>query len=177
MRVKVCPVCNRINEQGARVCAGCSSDIRTVRPQDENFVNQCRGDEKPETKDALPEPEAAPPAPTPTLTNIDALNEMWMISGDGAWKERIPEGDTILGREGFGAEYFSGRMYVGRKHCKVTKLGEMLLIKDLNSTNGTFVNGKKLGTEGVSLKNGDLVGLGGNDPEKQTNGAYIKIVG
>lgn len=33
---------------------------------------------------------------------------------------------------------------VSRQHCELTRVGEKLLVKDLGSSNGTFVNGSKI---------------------------------
>src|SRR5262245_14996585 len=47
---------------------------------------------------------------------------------------------------------------VSSHHCELTRRGTDLLVKDLNSTNGTFINGEKVG-EGV-LKPGQILRLG-----------------
>lgn len=48
---------------------------------------------------------------------------------------------------------------VSRQHCQFIKTDDGYTIEDLNSTNGTFVNGKKLtGTQ--ALKRGDRIGFG-----------------
>jgi hypothetical protein len=48
---------------------------------------------------------------------------------------------------------------VSRKHARLTFQGGKYVLEDLGSTNGTFVNGKRL-TGPVVLKAGDLVSLG-----------------
>ena len=46
-----------------------------------------------------------------------------------------------------------------RHHLRIMRSGDTLTIEDLGSTNGTFVNGKRV--SGVTpLQNGDMVGLG-----------------
>lgn len=47
---------------------------------------------------------------------------------------------------------------VSREHCEVRVAGDKLVIKDLGSSNGTFVNGERL-DEG-ELSAGDLVAIG-----------------
>ncbi len=52
--------------------------------------------------------------------------------------------------------------YISRRHAHIfLKSGEPW-IEDLGSTNGTFVNGKRLGESAVALQNGDVVGFGGD---------------
>lgn len=48
---------------------------------------------------------------------------------------------------------------VSRHHLRLTRGADGYTIEDLGSTNGTFVNGKRL-TGATALKNGDMVGLG-----------------
>jgi predicted component of type VI protein secretion system len=48
---------------------------------------------------------------------------------------------------------------VSRQHARITCQGELILIEDLGSTNGTFVNGMRL-TGPHTLANGDVISLG-----------------
>lgn len=48
---------------------------------------------------------------------------------------------------------------VSRHHLRFTKGADGITMEDLGSTNGTFINGKRL-TGATGLKNGDMVGLG-----------------
>jgi len=48
---------------------------------------------------------------------------------------------------------------VSRQHARITRQGEMMVIEDLGSTNGTFVNGMRL-TGPHTLANGDVISLG-----------------
>jgi pSer/pThr/pTyr-binding forkhead associated (FHA) protein len=49
---------------------------------------------------------------------------------------------------------------VSRRHCEVFEAADKILVRDLGSSNGTFVNGKKIAGEQV-LKNGDELTVGG----------------
>ena len=51
--------------------------------------------------------------------------------------------------------------YVSRRHAHVFIKGGAPFVEDLGSTNGTFVNGERLGASAVELKNGDTVAFGG----------------
>ena len=48
---------------------------------------------------------------------------------------------------------------ISRKHCRIFKIDELVYIEDLNSANGTFVNGKKI-TEKTVLNSNDKIKLG-----------------
>jgi len=48
---------------------------------------------------------------------------------------------------------------VSRQHARIMRRGSLVVIEDIGSTNGTFVNGMRL-TMPHTLANGDVVGLG-----------------
>jgi pSer/pThr/pTyr-binding forkhead associated (FHA) protein len=48
---------------------------------------------------------------------------------------------------------------VSRKHCELFEAADKLTLRDLGSSNGTFVNGKKVSGQQV-LKHGDEVTVG-----------------
>ena len=58
---------------------------------------------------------------------------------------------------------------VSSHHCEALLRGSEVLIRDLNSTNGTFINGERI-TEGV-LKPGQTLRLGQIEISLQTEGA------
>src|SRR5688572_24726834 len=47
---------------------------------------------------------------------------------------------------------------VSRKHAKLSTTGGQVMLQDLGSTNGTFVNGEKI--KKVTLKEGDRILIG-----------------
>src|SRR5215212_9255843 len=47
---------------------------------------------------------------------------------------------------------------VSRKHAKISTAGQQIVIQDLGSTNGTFVNGEKV--KKIRLKEGDRILIG-----------------
>jgi hypothetical protein len=48
---------------------------------------------------------------------------------------------------------------ISRQHARITRQGGMMILEDLGSTNGTFVNGMRL-TSPHALSSGDVIGLG-----------------
>jgi pSer/pThr/pTyr-binding forkhead associated (FHA) protein len=51
--------------------------------------------------------------------------------------------------------------YVSRKHLELYKKGDTYFIRDLNSANGTFVNGKRIGSKVERrIKEGDTIVIG-----------------
>ncbi|MEL6310360.1 MAG: FHA domain-containing protein [Chloroflexota bacterium] len=76
------------------------------------------------------------------------INEAYELSGDVSNLGRDITNDIVINdRE------------VSRHHLRFTRGADGYTIEDLGSTNGTFVNGKRV-AGATALKNGDMVGLG-----------------
>lgn len=70
----------------------------------------------------------------------------------------LPGGVRTIGRA-TGADFILDAPLVSRVHCRLTALrGGELEVKDLDSTNGTFVNGERIDT--ARLSPGDRLGVG-----------------
>lgn len=82
-----------------------------------------------------------------------------MSQGPGAGQTfPLEEGSIELGR-GSGSDIVICHPQVSRRHARITRQGEALMIEDLGSSNGTFVNGVRL-TGPHPLASGDVIGLG-----------------
>ena len=87
---------------------------------------------------------------------------MWILetndaSGDG-FTFRLPPGAVkTIGRSA-GAQFIVDAPLVSRLHCQLTATADALQVKDLGSTNGTFVNGKRITAS--ALRDGDRMTVG-----------------
>ncbi len=85
---------------------------------------------------------------------------------------------TLIGRDMKGDIYLKNPS-VSRKHAHILKKGNLFYIEDLNSTNGTFVNGEMiLWRKGLS--DGDEIALGKytlvfRDEYKEKTGRNVKL--
>ena len=71
---------------------------------------------------------------------------------------RLPPGSVkTIGRSP-GAEFIVEAALVSRLHCQLMATADSLQLKDLGSTNGTFVNGTRVKT--AELKDGDTLSVG-----------------
>jgi pSer/pThr/pTyr-binding forkhead associated (FHA) protein len=69
----------------------------------------------------------------------------------------LPGNIKTMGRSP-GAEFVVDASMVSRLHCRLTAGATELQVVDLESTNGTFVNGQRV-TQ-ANLKEGDTLGVG-----------------
>jgi pSer/pThr/pTyr-binding forkhead associated (FHA) protein len=69
----------------------------------------------------------------------------------------LPGNIKTIGRAP-GADFILDASLVSRLHCRLTAGVADLEVTDLNSTNGTFVNGRRVGR--ATLQPGDRLGVG-----------------
>lgn len=70
----------------------------------------------------------------------------------------LPGGVRTLGRA-VGADFIVDAALVSRVHCRLTALADGTLeLRDLGSTNGTYVNGQRI--ESARLESGDTMRVG-----------------
>jgi ABC transport system ATP-binding/permease protein len=87
---------------------------------------------------------------------------MWILESDDPTIDcltfRLPPGAVKTVGRSPGAEFIVDAALVSRLHCQLTATAESLHVKDLGSTNGTFVNGTRI--QAAQLKDGDKLAVG-----------------
>ncbi|MEN6391879.1 MAG: DUF6382 domain-containing protein [Syntrophomonas sp.] len=86
------------------------------------------------------------------LLNLDevvkpaAARGVWLEVERGGVKERLPiEGNSfVVGRKGSAVDYVENGSGVSRVHMELVKTAAGWIVRDLDSKNGTFINGEKL---------------------------------
>jgi pSer/pThr/pTyr-binding forkhead associated (FHA) protein len=85
--------------------------------------------------------------------------QLVVVRGRSAAKTlKLANGITTVGRQE-DCQLRIGSSQVSRKHCQLFEQGGRLVVIDLGSSNGTFVNGTKIEGHHV-LKSGDVLSLG-----------------
>ena len=105
--------------------------------------------------EAAPAPTATAGIPTPTPS---VVRQPRLIREDGSVID-LAEGSSVVGREPGLAISLVGETTVSRSHAEVVRSGDKIVVRDLGSTNGTFVNGVQVAGE-AELHPGDLVQFG-----------------
>jgi pSer/pThr/pTyr-binding forkhead associated (FHA) protein len=87
---------------------------------------------------------------------------MWLLKttedAEAPFTFRILPGNIKTMGRSPGAEFVVDAAMVSRLHCRLTAGATELQVIDLESTNGTFVNGQRV-TQAI-LKEGDTLGVG-----------------
>ena len=87
---------------------------------------------------------------------------MWILQrsgrGDGPLTFRLMPGATKTVGRAPRADFIVEAALVSRLHCRITAGDEELEVVDLSSTNGTFVNDKRI--ERATLTSGDRLRVG-----------------
>ncbi len=71
----------------------------------------------------------------------------------------LRDGETSLGRSSASTIVLRSDDYASGRHALLTRHGGLLYVEDLDSTNGTFVNGRKA-VGATPLRNGDTIRVG-----------------
>ncbi|MCS7244310.1 MAG: FHA domain-containing protein [Candidatus Calescibacterium sp.] len=145
LQYKKCPSCGQNNKPEDFLCFNCMSDLTNVpvkerAPQSSdynkssNLLNDDNNITTIEKKDK-----------NLLLKKIDDENVVILI------KEEM-----IIGRESI--EILRDQKFVSRQHAKIYFKNNTFFVKDLGSTNGTYVNSEKLDpNKEYSLNNGDII--------------------
>ena len=167
-RVKVCRLCGRHNEPDELFCvaADCGVSLADVNVVDSGTVQGpaegCAAGEDGPGESAGGRPDPAPDAGHRTVRDLgpDQAAACALVFPWG----RVPvAGELGIGREA-GFSPVSGRLdafqTVSRRHAVVAAARGEWTVRDLSSTNGTFVNGARLAAgETRALHDGDRVGF------------------
>ena len=134
------------------------------RPRQEIIKVAARLTRRPTPAPPVPPPPVPPPPPPEravlVLTGFDRAGHSQRIAvpEQGAGEA---EGGLVIGSHPALVDCVIDDSTVSRRHARVFVAGEACRIEDLNSTNGTFVNGRQPAPfERVSIAPGDRVALG-----------------
>lgn len=156
----ICSNCQYKNVSGAVFCAECGAQLDGV----ETLVTQAITDEQIEEelkkRSSRPEPVSAPSNSWISLHLMDSGKILPLASRNEFTLGRLSEGQPIMPDIDL-TPYQAYASGVSRLHAVVKRDNNRVAVMDLGSSNGTYVNGRRLNphTE-ESLSHGDIVALG-----------------
>lgn len=136
-------------------------------PAPENFLTE-PGPQQPEEQEPQEEPVndenktrlEEPPADGTILEEDNFGTVSIFVKGDEHSTLDVTSTPLTLGRDPKGVEVLIPSEIVSKRHAKITARDGKLYISDMGSTNGTYVNGEKVGTTDVEVTPDDRVQLG-----------------
>jgi hypothetical protein len=103
---------------------------------------------------------AGPGSGIPATAGASGPEKMVVTSPDAMKGMEFPLGSEVtVGRAGGCAILLTEDSFVSQLHARVFRREKEIFVEDLGSTNGTFVNGKKVSTP-VPIRKGDKVQFG-----------------
>lgn len=104
-------------------------------------------------------PPASAPAPAPARRPKKAPGKAAVVEGENLLGKTFPlDGELTIGR----AEKCSVVLddaYVSQMHARIFQRGDGLMVEDMGSTNGTYLNRRRL-TAPAELQRGDRIKIG-----------------
>ena len=156
----VCSNCQHQNVSGAMFCAECGAQLDGV----ETLVTQAITDEQIEEelrkKAPRPEPVSGPGNSWLSLHLMDSGKILPLASRNEFTLGLIREGQPIMPDIDL-TPYQAYASGVSRLHAVVKRDGNRVLVMDLGSSNGTYLNGRRLNPHVEEpLNHGDIVAVG-----------------
>jgi len=183
MKVKICPNCGTHNSEDSTKC-GCGVPLRSIRAVDEKSSRS--ESPKVETEHITICPRCSKEIPfgaecdcqnKPGPENGDTESYYLTDFGNSFRIEICNNSDLVLGRGYGGSEYFAEKSYVSNRHIKMFRNGDMILITDLSSRNGTLVNGQSIKPEvPFQIYSGDKITLGAKERQDAINKAAYLVL-
>jgi len=158
----ICPNCNHRNVDDAKFCNQCGTKLNPVNDTTTNIVDDNHYEDLVENLEELSQ----------QVTDLSALGIGLglYLQGEDKLFSLKGKAEFFLGRNAkgtpdpidFDLEPFQGYAKgVSRIHAKITISGTLVTITDLRSSNGTYLNQKRLmPNKSYTLAHGDIVSLG-----------------
>lgn len=198
---KICPFCGAHNPPHLLECRQCETDLTGVRimdsraesgPEEEGTreeglgeaesprlvrICECGAQNPPQArKCAVCGEDISDILPTAVPAESDGCRTAYVLQAVGdVFSVILDEPDTVIGREACLCEYLENRLYVSRRHARLTISGGKVFLENLSTTNRTFLNNVPAGDEPAELHDGDEIGLGGLviDGRRQEDAVYF----
>lgn len=206
-KYKVCPSCGEHNRPTSLECRKCETDLTGVRVVDSEIeqreaekaasentgttgadvpagplvrvCEECGAENAPQARKCKQCGEdISDILPTPSAGGSEKPFAYKLTTIDGEYSAIIDKPVSIVGREADLKDYLGSKMYVSRQHAEFTIVAGKVFVKNLSSTNKTFVNNMEISNdEPTALNFGDEIGLGGKvvSDTRQDNAAYFVV--
>ncbi|MHB8881892.1 MAG: FHA domain-containing protein [Thermodesulfovibrionales bacterium] len=122
--IKKCPICKSLNSPADMMCKDCLGDISGINPSEDAVLPVGGGIEEDDK------------------TIVRRTEYLVLNIADG--KQIKAESGNIIGRNDVGKEVLADYKTVSRQHARIIYEDGKWYIEDLDSSNGTYVNGVRI---------------------------------
>jgi hypothetical protein len=156
----ICTNCQHKNVAGAMFCAECGAQLDGV----ETLITQAITDEQIASdlskKSARQDPVSTPVNSWISLHLMDSGKILPLASRNEFTLGRLSEGQPIMPDIDL-TPYQAYASGVSRLHAVVKRDAERVMVMDLGSSNGTYINGRRINPHvEEALNHGDIIALG-----------------
>ena len=157
--IKICESCGTKNAPTELLCTRCLSALSGIKPVSSEETENSMSDDVSKEKFEASEVSEIHDGRDSSDTLFEQSRTMILVFSKTGRSLSVRSGD-ILGREGVGKREFADYLTVSRKHAKISCDGERWMIEDLESKNGTWINGKSLKKGSpLLIRSGDVLFL------------------
>jgi hypothetical protein len=156
----ICSNCKHENVSGTLFCVECGAQLNGVETLTTQAITQDEIAEDLNRKQPRPEPPSSPVNSWISLHLMDSGKILPLASRNEFTLGRLSEGQPIMPDIDL-TPYQAYASGVSRLHAVVKRDANRVLVMDLGSSNGTYLNGRRLNphTE-ETLSHGDVIALG-----------------
>lgn len=156
----LCSNCQHENISGAMYCAECGVPLDGIQTLTTEAITTEQIEEELKKKAPRPEPMSAPANSWLSLHLMDSGKILPLASRNEFTLGRLSEGQPIMPDIDL-TPYQAYASGVSRLHAVVKRASTQVIVMDLGSSNGTYLNGRRLNPHiEESLSHGDIVALG-----------------
>jgi hypothetical protein len=156
----VCPNCQHKNVAGALFCAECGAQLDGVETLVTQSITYEHKDKDMKKKSLRPDTVPPPANSWISLHLMDSGKILPLASRNEFTLGRLSEGQPIMPDIDL-TPYQAYASGVSRLHAVVKRDVERVMVMDLGSSNGTYVNGRRINPHvEESLSHGDILALG-----------------
>jgi len=156
----ICSNCQHENLSGAVYCAECGAQLDGVQTLTTEAISDEQIAEELRRKAPRPEADSIPVNSWLSLHLMDSGKILPLASRNEFTLGRLSEGQPIMPDIDL-TPYQAYASGVSRLHAVVKRDGNQVMVMDLGSSNGTYLNGRRLNPHmEETLNHGDIVALG-----------------
>jgi len=156
----ICSNCQHQNVSGAVFCAECGAQLDGIETLTTHNISDDEIAQEISQKEPRPEPPSSPTNSWISLHLMDSGKILPLATRNEFTLGRLSEGQPIMPDIDL-TPYQAYASGVSRLHAVVKRDSGRIFVMDLGSSNGTYLNGRRLNPHmEEDLKHGDVVALG-----------------